>query len=331
MAGAIDSTSFTPTLTSRDITVVISVKDRLDDLKLAIASVQAQSAPPREIIVVDDCSSIPVVADELMSRAGSVPIRVHRHDTNLGGAAALNSGLELVSTRLVAFLDSDDCFASGYLSAVAEKWTQVSSDTVIVVCSQYWCDDRFRPYRAKILRHSATHNDVLEKGNFLGGNSAVSANTSALIESGGFPPLRSSFDWGMLITASRHADIQTIDVPLVYYRSPSTSKLPNLTRSGRNHIGSALRLYRSLSAKEKALARRVIRRRIGDYVMVHKSRMFAISYLMSTGSKGITKADVISVIRIFFGFEFGWRILRWWALLRVQLSKGRYPQLEISQ
>ena len=70
-------------------------------LKAAILSAMYQTVPV-EVIVVDDGSDVPV----------SVPkgVRLVRHDFNKGIAAALNSGIEAMSTDWFCWLSSDDLF-----------------------------------------------------------------------------------------------------------------------------------------------------------------------------------------------------------------------------
>lgn len=74
---------------------------------------------PVELVVVDDASTDPQTArvlDELRSEG----VRVIRHETNLGVAAARNTGLRETSAPLVFPLDSDDLVPPGALEKMAE-------------------------------------------------------------------------------------------------------------------------------------------------------------------------------------------------------------------
>jgi glycosyltransferase involved in cell wall biosynthesis len=82
-------------------------------VRRALASVAAQTAPPREVIVVDDCST-----DGTGAVAAELGARVVRHDVNRGEGAARNTGLEHATQPWVALLDSDDEWLPDHLRTV---------------------------------------------------------------------------------------------------------------------------------------------------------------------------------------------------------------------
>lgn len=72
----------------------------------AINSIIHQTFPEWELIVVDDCSS-----DRSLIIAQSFQddrIKVYRHESNGGAAAARNTALEYATGEFIAFMDSDD-------------------------------------------------------------------------------------------------------------------------------------------------------------------------------------------------------------------------------
>nr|WP_297456517.1 glycosyltransferase family 2 protein [uncultured Halomonas sp.] len=74
----------------------------------SIESVQRQSFPDWELVIVDDCStdqSFSII--EEMSQADS-RIKLLRLDANGGAAVARNAGIQHAQGRYIAFLDSDD-------------------------------------------------------------------------------------------------------------------------------------------------------------------------------------------------------------------------------
>ncbi len=96
-----------------EISVVIPVHNRADRIGPALQSVLGQTLPPREVIVVDDGSD-DGTARELESLGES--IRVVRLPENRGVSAARNAGAAVAQSSWIAFLDSDDHWASDKLS-----------------------------------------------------------------------------------------------------------------------------------------------------------------------------------------------------------------------
>lgn len=87
-----------------DISVVIPTYNRADLLRQTLASIEEQTTPPAEIVVVDD-GSTDGTRDLLASRRVTV---VSNETGGWGPARARNAGLERVATEYVAFIDSDD-------------------------------------------------------------------------------------------------------------------------------------------------------------------------------------------------------------------------------
>ena len=97
-----------PIVGTDDVTVVIPVKDRPAGLARLLSALRADPATADlPVVVVDDGSADPL---------GDLPgVRVLRHPTALGPAAARNAGLRAASTSFVAFLDSDCVPVAGWL------------------------------------------------------------------------------------------------------------------------------------------------------------------------------------------------------------------------
>lgn len=97
------------------VSVIIPVFNRPDVLRRAVDSVLSQTFPGYELIVVDDGSTEPI-ADVLSEARDGVDLRLLRHDTNRGAAAARNTGARAAKGRYLAFLDSDDTWHSEKLA-----------------------------------------------------------------------------------------------------------------------------------------------------------------------------------------------------------------------
>jgi len=92
------------------VSIVLPTHNRPGLLREALDSVCNQTFSNWEALIVDDASS-PVVALDL----ADARIRVLRHDTAQGGAAAKNTGIQNARGEILAFLDDDDCYEPRYL------------------------------------------------------------------------------------------------------------------------------------------------------------------------------------------------------------------------
>jgi glycosyltransferase involved in cell wall biosynthesis len=95
------------------VTVVIPAFDRAALVGRAVASALSQQLPPAEVLVVDDAST-----DGTADAAELAGARVIRLTENRGRAGARNVGIEAASQEFIAFLDSDDEWYPGHLSAL---------------------------------------------------------------------------------------------------------------------------------------------------------------------------------------------------------------------
>ena len=94
------------------VTVVIPVKDRHAELDRCLSALGARYP----VIVVDDGSRDLAAIAALCRRHGA---RVHRRPVSGGPGPARNDGLELVTTPLIAFLDSDCVAGPDWIAALA--------------------------------------------------------------------------------------------------------------------------------------------------------------------------------------------------------------------
>lgn len=100
-----------PDAATTDVTVVVPVHDRPDELARLLAALP----PGVPVVVVDDASADPAPVAALAARHAA---RLVRHPVNRGPAAARNTGLAVVTTALVAFVDSDVVPQAGWLATL---------------------------------------------------------------------------------------------------------------------------------------------------------------------------------------------------------------------
>ena len=85
----------------------------------AIESVLEQNAP-LEILIIDDCSTD--ATENAVQRYLDHPyVYYYKNKKNMGAAASRNRGVKLAVGKYVAFLDSDDWWASGKLEKQLKK------------------------------------------------------------------------------------------------------------------------------------------------------------------------------------------------------------------
>jgi glycosyltransferase involved in cell wall biosynthesis len=97
------------------VSVIIPVWNREAHLAAAIRSARDQDYRPIEIIVVDDGST-----DRSAEVARSFAEVTYCHQPNRGAASARNTGIRRSRGALIAFLDSDDFWLPGKLTAQVE-------------------------------------------------------------------------------------------------------------------------------------------------------------------------------------------------------------------
>jgi len=116
---------------SAPISVIIPAYDSEDFIGEAIATVQAQTLPVAEIIVVDDGSS-----DRTAEIAKAHGARVIRQ-VNRGVSAARNVGIRAATQEWIALLDQDDIWAP---EKIEYQWRaiQFHPDVGIVSCDMNW-------------------------------------------------------------------------------------------------------------------------------------------------------------------------------------------------
>ena len=253
-----------PTGSDPTVSVVITHRNRPEQLRAAVLSVQRQTRRPDEVLIVDDVSAPDVrrAIEDLSDVA-----KIHHNDRNLGPSGSRNAGLAEAAGQWVAFLDDDDLYLPerlekqlGYLRKNPDceylgsgAWGVSSGGT-----KEYWGERQTGP---KDLREVLTRTAAIP--------STVLARKDVLIRSGGFPPkIRwlEDFELGIRLVA-RGVGVHFLAEPLVLYRQGEDDQA---TARGRRMLVSHLAIvfrYRALYCREFGLlgawqmAARVCRKR----------------------------------------------------------------------
>jgi glycosyltransferase involved in cell wall biosynthesis len=91
------------------VSVIIPTRNRWPQMLVTLRGAVRQCGVALEVIVVDDGSDEP--AASALAQLDEPGVRVIRHETNRGVAAARNSGIEAARGGWLAFLDDDDLWA----------------------------------------------------------------------------------------------------------------------------------------------------------------------------------------------------------------------------
>lgn len=100
------------------VVICAYTEQRWEETLQAVASVQAQQPPPAELIVVVDHN--PELQARLAARLPGVKVVANRHERGLSGAR--NTGVELSTAEVIAFLDDDAAARPGWLAALARPY-----------------------------------------------------------------------------------------------------------------------------------------------------------------------------------------------------------------
>jgi glycosyltransferase involved in cell wall biosynthesis len=241
------------------ISVIIPIWNRAHSAGNAIESALSQELPPGhalEVIVVDDGSNDH--PQQALARFGD-GIRLVRHTTNLGAAAARNTGCEAARGEYIAFLDSDDQWLPGKLTAQLAFMHKGDFD---VSCTAYLLErfpDKFivsPGYRSgPLTRADLVWGCFVSPGSTLLCKSAIFREIGSLDTS-----LRRLEDWDWLMRLTRTRPLGFLALPLAHVE-PSTGvdqasvvagldriaskHLPDLSGANRRHFKAACHLARA--------------------------------------------------------------------------------------
>ncbi len=196
------------------VSVVISTYNRGSKLVRAIASVLAQTYSDIELIVVDNAS---IDDTEAVVRGfKDARIRYIRHDSNKGGPAARNTGINSSRAAFIALLDDDDEWGPSKI----EKQFQKFASSLPMVGVVYVGTEIYDEHLGEIIRvNKPTYRGrVYERlllATILGSVSSVMVRRSCFDKVGLFDEgLTSCQDWDMWLRIARHFDFEFVDETL---------------------------------------------------------------------------------------------------------------------
>ena len=236
-----------------DVTAIIPVLGPQPLLRRAVESALA-NPEVRELIVVDDGSSVS------LELALHPKMKVIRHDTNRGPAAARNTGARTASCDWIAFLDADDVWQARKTRMQLDALRNDGTGALGAVCAFTFergdkCVIR-RPPEARLeFRHSLA-------GARFGLGSTLMISRAAFVETGGYNESYTRYeDWEWLLRILKNGHFITLQDELVDvthgYRAEPTISLSALSQLARSAWladlpPDELRIFKAAIALEKA-------------------------------------------------------------------------------
>lgn len=214
--------------TKPSVSVIIPTYNRATLIKRSIQSVLKQTFDDFEVIVVDDASSDNT--EEVIASLQDVRIRYFRHESNRGGSAARNTGIEKAQGDLIAFQDSDDEWLPDKLEKQV-KTIQQADPSVGLVYTGFWRiqgDTKEYLPGPHIKKTEGDIHQELLKGNFIT-TQAVLVKKECFQKVGGFDDSLPRFqDWELFLRIAKHYEFRYIAEPLVisYFTEGSISSKP---------------------------------------------------------------------------------------------------------
>lgn len=111
--------------TAADVSIVIPTCNRCDVLDQCLRALAVQTAAPREIIVVDDCSTddTPAVIGRFIAEYPKLQVKYIRTDSPRGANPSRNIAIREASGAIIAMLDNDSIARPDWLEELAKAFT----------------------------------------------------------------------------------------------------------------------------------------------------------------------------------------------------------------
>jgi glycosyltransferase involved in cell wall biosynthesis len=213
--------------------VLIITHNRHQDLRRALASVFTQTILPREIVVVDDGSTPPVLLDELQVPP-ALSLRLIRNAVPSGPARARNIGIGAAEGAWIAFLDDDDEFKPNKIEAIAAALDQLGGAAEVLYhpAEIVMVNEGVR-YASKPRAPGVTqgmYRELLVK-NIVGGTPMVIASKRSLLDNGTFDEsLGALEDYELWLRLARNG-VRFHLLPGALTRYNCTTAKPSVTQS----------------------------------------------------------------------------------------------------
>ncbi len=193
--------------------VVMPVWNRSKVVGRAIESVLGQSYKDFELIVVDDGSDDPI--DDVVNPFLSEKVKFCRTE-HCGVSAARNLGVQKASGELIAYLDSDNVWHSGFLARMAAVLLSGDYDAAYCQARRFVRAQSGEIVEDGILGREFCFKELLEN-NYIDLNTFVHTKRIFDLKGGFDEKLRRLDDWDLIIRIAAWGEIKFVPEILVDY------------------------------------------------------------------------------------------------------------------
>lgn len=215
------------------VSIVIPTHNRAALVVRAIRSIQCQTYPHLEIIVVDDGSTdnTRAVVEDLKDKR----IRYVRHPTNRGASAARNTGIRVAAGAFIAFLDSD---VEWEPQTVTHQLKLLERYDAVLCTSPGATSNRYR-------RKERIPLEDLRKGRFIAaGTSALMARAAPLKDTPFDESLWFAEDWDVVIRLAQKYSVGYLNEPLAREIQGTHERVSHTRNMSATQLESACRMIR---------------------------------------------------------------------------------------
>ncbi len=194
------------------VSVVITTFNRPKELIEALDGVYTQISQPKEVIVVNDASSLPY--DEVKQRFSEQDNFQYIYlETSSGANKARNIGVEQATGDIIAFLDDDDIWMPDYLLEHVTAYEQ-GADAVVSGYQNLGKEDEVFVQSSDIVDAN-----ILKTGNQYCGMSGFSMKRELALKERFDESLPNGQDWDMYVRLLQNGySLRNIPKAIFYYR-----------------------------------------------------------------------------------------------------------------
>lgn len=199
-----------------------------------LASIAAQTRPPDELVVCDDCSSDATLeCIREFTRTAPFPVRVFENEENVGSTKNFERAVELCEGDLIAFADQDDVWLPEKLQRLEEVLANESTalaftdgdlvdESLRPLGRRVWETIRFGEEEQRLFREARGFAVLLDHNVVTGAAMALKAEFKKLIlpfpndlMHDGIPVIH---DWWTALLIAAVGDVVFVSEPLFKYR-----------------------------------------------------------------------------------------------------------------